>query len=283
MGNRLQGKVAVITGAVSGMGLAACELFVAEGAKVVVADVQEAKGIALERRLGDSVSFIRCDVRSEDDVRAAVERAVKKFGGLDVMYHNAATTGDVAALEDMTVAGWDDTQAMLLRANMLCIKHAVPALKKRGGGSIILVSSAAPVALGGSGPYAYTVGKAGVIAMGRFAALQLGPHFIRVNTLVPGGFATSIWSGHVHGDAKLGDEISQNMNMDHFARMQPIPRAGKVSDIAETALFLASDASSFITGVTLPVDGGLTLHRKWEATAEGQLEAVRKSQAAAAR
>jgi NAD(P)-dependent dehydrogenase (short-subunit alcohol dehydrogenase family) len=279
MSNRLQGKVAVITGAVSGMGLAACELFVAEGAKVVVADVQEAKGIALERRLGDSVSFIRCDVRSEDDVRAAVARAVTRFGGLDVMYHNAATTGDVSGIEDMSVEGWDDTQAMLLRANMLCIKHAVPAMKQRGGGSVILVSSAAPVALGGSGPFAYTVGKAGVIAMGRFAALQLGQHFIRVNVLVPGGFATSIWSGHVHGDAGLGDQISQNMNMDHFAKMQHIPRAGRVSDIAEAAVFLASDASSFITGVTLPVDGGLTLHRKWEATAEGQLAAVRQSQA----
>lgn len=277
MSNRLQGKVAVITGAVSGMGLAACELFVAEGAKVVVADVQEAKGVALERRLGDSVSFIRCDVRSEDDVRAAVARAVTKFGGLDIMYHNAATAGDVSTLEDMTVEGWDDTQAMLLRANMLCIKHSIEPMKKRDGGSIILVSSAAAVALGGSGPFAYTVGKAGIIAMGRYAALQLGPHFIRVNTLVPGGFATSIWSGHIHGDADLGDKMSENMNMDHFARMQPIPRAGKVSDMAETALFLSSDASSFITGVTLPVDGGLTLHRKWEATAEGQLEAVRQS------
>lgn len=277
MGNRLKGKVAVITGAVSGMGLAACELFVAEGAKVVVADVQQAKGEALEKRLGEAVAFVRCDVREEDDVRAAVACAVERFGGLDVMYHNAATTGDVSGLEDMSVAGWDDTQAMLLRANMLCIKHAIPPLKQRGGGSIILVSSAAAVALGGSGPFAYTVGKAGIIAMGRYAALQLGPHSIRVNTLVPGGFATSIWSGHIHGDAALGDQISQNMNMDHFARMQPIPRAGQVSDIAEAALFLASDASGFITGTTLPVDGGLTLHRKWEATAEGQLAAVAAS------
>jgi NAD(P)-dependent dehydrogenase (short-subunit alcohol dehydrogenase family) len=277
MANRLKGKVAVITGAVSGMGLAACELFVAEGAKVVVADIQEQKGRALEKRLGDSVSFVACDVRSETDVKAAVDRAVTKFGGLDVMYHNAASTGDVSPIESMTVEGWDDTQAMLLRANMLCVKHAVGPMKKRGGGSIILVSSAAAVALGGSGPFAYTVGKAGVIALGRYAALQLGPHSIRVNTLVPGGFATSIWSGHIHGDADLGDKMSENMNLDHFARMQPIPRAGKVADIAETAVFLASDASSFITGATLPVDGGLTLHRRWEATAEGQLAAVRAS------
>lgn len=277
MGQRLQGKVAVITGAVSGMGLAACELFVAEGARVVIADVQAEKGEALARRLGDSVRFVHCDVREEADVRLAVATAVESFGGLDVMYHNAATTGDVSGLEDMTVEGWDDTQAMLLRANMLCIKYAVAPMKQRGGGSIILVSSAAAMALGGSGPFAYTVGKAGVIAMGRYAALQLGPHFIRVNTLVPGGFATSIWSGHIHGDAALGDQMSQAMNLDHFARMQPIPRAGRVQDIAETALFLASDASSFITGTTLPVDGGLTLHRKWEATAEGQLAAVAAS------
>lgn len=269
---RLQGKVAVITGGVSGMGLASCELFVAEGAKVVVADIQEEKGLALQKRLGESVAFVKCDIRSEKDIMAAVDMAVQRFGGLDVMFHNAGATGDVTPLDAISVEGWDDTQGLLLRSTMLCVKHSIEPMKKRGGGSIILTSSAAAVALGGSGPYSYTVAKAGMITLGRYAAFQLGEHYIRVNVIVPGGFATSIWSGHVGGDADLGDRMP--LDLSHFARMQPIPRAGDVKDIAEAALFLASDNSTFITGVTLPVDGGLTLHRRSEATAAGQLANV---------
>lgn len=275
MTDRLKGKVAIITGGVSGMGLASCELFVAEGAKVVVADIQEEKGRALEKKLAGSVAFVKCDIRNEKDIMAAVSMAVARFGGLDVMFHNAGATGDVSPLDSISVEGWDDVQNLLLRSTMLCVKHAVEPMKKRGGGSIILTSSAAAVALGGSGPYAYTVAKAGMITLGRYAALQLGEHFIRVNTIVPGGFATSIWSGHVGGDAAMGDQMK--LSTERFAKMQPIPRAGKVEDIAEAALFLASDISGFITGVTLPVDGGLTLHRRHEATAAGQLENVHRA------
>lgn len=269
MGNRLQGKVAVVTGGASGMGLASTELFVSEGASVVVADVQEEKQIDMEERFGDQLRFVRCDVREESDIAAAVAVGESAFGGLDIMYHNAGAVGDRSSLVDITPEGWDDTHSLLLRSSMLTVKHAVEPLRRRGGGSIILTSSAAAVALGGSGPYAYTVAKAGVIALGRYSALELAPHSIRVNTIVPGAFATSIWSGHVGGDARLGDRMREGLK--GFEDMQAIPRAGDVQDIAEAAVWLASDSSSFVTGTALPVDGGLTLFRSDKATADGQL------------
>jgi NAD(P)-dependent dehydrogenase (short-subunit alcohol dehydrogenase family) len=272
MPGRLDDKVVVITGGVSGMGLGAVETFVAEGAKVVVADIQAEKGTALESRFNGSVRFAKCDVRDEAEIVGAVELAVSEFGGLDVMYHNAGVVGDLGTVESITVEGWDDTFAIILRSGMLALKHAAPAMKARGGGSVILTSSAAGVALGGAGKYAYSVAKNAVIMMGRFAALELAPHKIRVNTIVPGAIPTSIWSGHVSGDAAAGDRM--NHDLDKFAQMQALPQAGSVEDIAETALFLASDKSKFVTGATITVDGGLTLFRTGAGTAASQLEAV---------
>jgi len=273
MAGRLQGKVAIITGGVSGMGLAATELFIAEGAKVVVADIQPAKGAALEKRFAGSLRYSQCDVRSEADVAAAVALAVSAFGGLDVMYHNAGAVGDNGGVADITVEGWDDTQALLLRSNMLTIKHSVEPMKRRGRGSIILTSSASCMTLGGSGPYAYTVAKAAVIATGRYAALALGQYKIRVNTIIPGAVPTSIWSGHLGGDADMGDRMP--LDLSSFARMQPLPQAGEARNIADAALFLASEESTFVTGVALPVDGGLSIFRPAEATKAGQLGAVK--------
>jgi len=272
MAGRLDGKVAIITGGVSGMGLAATELFIEEGARLVIADIQAEKGLALERRFPGQLRFSHCDIRSEEDIAAAVALAVDSFGGLDVMYHNAGAVGDNSSIEDMSTAGWDDTQNLLLRSTMLTIKHAIDPMKKRSKGSIILTSSAAAVALGGSGPFAYTVAKAGVISAGRYAAYALGQHKIRVNIIVPGAFPTSIWSGHIGGDADMGDRLG--LDLGRFSRMQALPQAGDPRNIADAALFLASEASDFITGVALPVDGGLTLHRGPEASASGQLGAV---------
>lgn len=277
MAGRLDGKVAIITGGVSGMGLAATELFVAEGAKVVVADIQAEKGAALAKRFDGAVAFSHCDVRKEADYVLAVRAATDTFGGLDVMYHNAGAVGDYGGVADITVEGWDDTQHLLLRSTMLAIKLAVEPMRKRGGGSIILTSSAAPFSLGGSGPYAYSVAKAAVVAAGRYAALSLGPDRIRVNTIVPGAVPTSIWSGHVGGDADMGDKLG--LDQSRFAKMQPLPQTGTARNIADAALFLASQESAFVTGVALPVDGGLCLYRAPEATAAGQVGAVKDAAA----
>ncbi|MEX0407488.1 SDR family oxidoreductase [Aquibium sp. LZ166] len=272
MPGRLQDKVAIITGGVSGMGLASTHRFIEEGASVVVADIQAGKGRELEKQYPGRLRFVACDVRDEADIVAAVSAAVETFGGLDVMYHNAGAVGDNSDLASITTEGWDDTFNLLLRSTMLTIKHSIEPMRKRGKGSIILTSSAAAVSLGGSGPYAYTVAKAGVISAGRYAALALGPDRIRVNIIVPGAFPTSIWSGHVGGDAEMGDRMG--LDLQRFAGMQALPQVGDPRNIADAALFLASEEATFVTGVALPVDGGLTLHRNSQGSASGQLGTV---------
>lgn len=257
----LDGRVAIITGGAAGFGLASTEKFVEHGAKVVVADIQEEAGKAIEQKFKGKVRFARADVRSEKDMRETVDLAVKHFGGLDVMYHNAGTVGSAAGVDEIGVEEWNAAIAMLQTATMLAIKVAVPQLKARGKGSIILTSSAAGVRLGGSGPYAYTVSKSAVNMIGQYAALKLGKHGIRVNVIVPGAFKTALWDKHDLGK----DMVATN----RFVKMQPLPIEGHPRFIADAALFLASDMSAFVSGVVLPVDGGLTLHRNSFSSVEG--------------
>lgn len=261
MAQLLEGRVAIITGGCAGFGLESVRKFVENGAKVVVADIQEDEGAALEEQYPDQVRFSLTDVREEQAMRAAVEMAVKHFGGLDVMYHNAGTVGTPAGVEDMEVEEWDAAMRMLQTATMLAVKVAVEPMRQRGKGSIILTSSGAGISLGGSGPYAYTVAKSAVTMIGRFAALKLGKHGIRVNTIVPGAFKTALWEKHALGAGMVA--------ADNFAKMQPLPIAGNPRYIADAALFLASDMSEFVSGVVLPVDGGMTLHRNSYASIEG--------------
>lgn len=261
MARLLDGKAAVITGGAAGFGLEAAQKFVEHGGKVVIFDIQDEAGQAAAARLGPAARFLRGDVRREDDLRAAAGLAVAEFGGLDIMYHNAGTVGSAKGVDEITVEDWNAAMEMLQTATMLAIKVAVEPMKARGGGSIILTSSGAGVSLGGSGPYAYSTAKSAVCMMGRFAALKLGRHGIRVNTIVPGAFKTALWEKH-----QLGQGM---MAADNFARMQPLPIAGNPRFIADAALFLASDMSAFVTGVVLPVDGGLTLHRNSHASIEG--------------
>lgn len=264
MTKRLENKVAVITGGVSGFGLAAAEMFVAEGAQVVVADIKADRGRRLEERFAGKLRYQHCDIRSEDDIAAAVATAVESFGGLDIMYHNAGAPGAKESLEAMTVAGWDDTQALLLRSSALCIKHAVQPLRKRGGGAIILTSSVGATNLRPGTP-AYSVAKGGVILLGRLGALEFAPDRIRVNVIIPGGYATPIYGDLVGASPEVAELMPQYMD-ELMAAWQPLPQAGKPSDIAYAATYLASDEAQFITGVALPVDGGLTLQRPTNST-----------------
>ncbi|HMQ94096.1 MAG TPA: SDR family oxidoreductase [Amaricoccus sp.] len=257
----LEGRIAIITGGCAGFGLESVQKFVEHGCKVVVADIQEADGKALEERFAGDVRFCLADVRKEKAMRDAVDLAVKHFGGLDIMYHNAGTVGSPAGVEEITVQEWNAAMEMLQTATMLAIQVAVEPMKACGKGSIILTSSGAGVSLGGSGPYAYTVAKSSVTMIGRYAALKLGKHGIRVNTIVPGAFKTALWEKHALGEGMVA--------ADNFAKMQPLPIAGRPRYIADAALFLASDMGEFITGVVLPVDGGMTLHRNSYASIEG--------------
>src|SRR4051812_6758164 len=174
------------------MGKATARRFVDEGARVIVADIQADKGAAVARDLGDAARFVHCDVRNEDQMREAVRGATESFGGLDIMFHLAATAGPQDAIHEISVEDWDDAAALLTRASMLAIKVAVPAMQARGGGSIILTSSAVAFRPRPTSPAAYVTAKAGILAMCKVAALRYAPDMIRVNSIVPGGFSTPI-------------------------------------------------------------------------------------------
>jgi len=246
----LQGKVAIITGAASGMGKATAILFAREGAHVVLADLNAAGGeeaANLASQAGMRCVFQRTDVTSESDVAALIARATSAFGRLDILFNNAGVGGAVGPVEDTAAEDWDRTQAVLLRGAFFGIK---PALRAAGGGSIISTTSVA-------GFYAYPTlhaygaAKAGLMNLTRSTAIQLGIDRIRVNCISPGNIVTPMIGG-VQGLDKAAVE-------EKFALTQPIPRAGQPEDIAQAALFLASDASSFITGQNIVVDGGMTI------------------------
>ena len=254
MAGRLQAKVALITGGCSGIGLATVERFVAEGASVLVADLQDEKGAALAQRFAGKVVYRRCDVTLEADIAAAVAEAVAAFGGLDILFNNAGAGGVVAGVADMPIEGWDATQNLLLRGPMLGMKHAVPEMIRRGGGSIINTASIAGLEAGWG--LAYGVAKAGVIHLSKLAAAELAVHNIRVNAICPGVIVTPIFGVAVGLDRATADQMTGRLT-GAAARMQPVRRAGAPADIANAALYLAEDASGFVTGTHHIVDGGI--------------------------
>jgi NAD(P)-dependent dehydrogenase (short-subunit alcohol dehydrogenase family) len=249
---RLTGKVAVITGGASGMGRATALRFLAEGASVVIADMNEGTAketleLAAKSGAAERAAFARVNVADEDDVAAAVERAQDQFGGIDCMFNNAGIGGAIGSLLEIDVEDWDATCAVLLRGVFLGIKHAGRAMKASGrGGSIINTASVAGLS-GGAGPACYSACKAGVINLTRAAALELAPLRVRVNAICPGGILTPL----IHrGQEALARE--------RLEKLQPWPELGRADHIASAALYLASDESAFVTGESLVVDGGLT-------------------------
>lgn len=249
---RLDGKVAVITGAASGIGAATAIRFAKEGAAVVVADLNVEGGTAIVARCtaaGGRGCFQRTDVSQEVEVKAAIDRAVKEYGRLDIVFNNAGLGGALGPIEQVTVEDWDRTQAILLRGVFLGIKHAVEPMRRQGGGSIISTASVAGIR-GAAGPHAYSAAKAAVINLTRSVAIELAKDRIRVNCICPGGINTPLISGRVPG----GEAVTAQF----MAALQPIPRAGVPDDIANMALYLASDESSFVTGAAMVVDGGFT-------------------------
>jgi len=251
MSQRLEGKVAVITGGASGMGRAAALEFLGHGARVVIADLnaqtaEETLVLARQQGHGPSIRFLRGDVSNEADVAAMVALAVSSFGRLDCMFNNAGLGGAMGPITQTSVEDWDRTCAVLLRSVFLGIKHAGRAMQAQGsGGSIINTASTAGLN-GGSGPSAYSASKAGVVNLTKNAAIELAPARIRVNAIAPGGIFTPL----------IPASSAQEM-LGFMKGRQPWPDAGQASDIAYAALFLASDESRFCTGTTLTVDGGL--------------------------
>jgi NAD(P)-dependent dehydrogenase (short-subunit alcohol dehydrogenase family) len=274
MPGRLENKTAVITGGCSGIGLATVELFIAEGARVIVADILAEEGAALQNKFPDALRFVSCDVTREADVANAIRLAVHEFGRLDITFNNAGAVGTTDPIEDMRAEQWERTMHLLLRGPMFGIKHSIGPMKAGGGGAIVNTASISGVST--SGPPSYCVAKAAVIQLSRVAALELAPHRIRVNSILPGLIPTPIFGN------MLGMSLQQSHTMaatikDGAAALQPIPRPGSPQDIAQACLFLASDASAFVTGTELRVDGGRTLTT--QAAASGSLIAKAARQA----
>jgi NAD(P)-dependent dehydrogenase (short-subunit alcohol dehydrogenase family) len=257
MAGRLEGKVAAITGGVSGIGLGTVELFVAEGAKVVAADIQDEKGAMLEKRFPGQVVYARCDVTSEAEIEAALSRAKSEFGGLDILFNNAGISDRMTSITEVTAEGWSWIYDILVRGPALGMKHAVPLMLERGGGSIVNTASIAGLQAGW-GPIAYSSAKAAVIHMSRVAAAQLSPQKIRVNAICPGLIATSIFGASLGLPRDVADQMAARV-AENAAKVQPVPKAGMPDDIAQAALYLASDAAAFVTGAHLVVDGGITV------------------------
>lgn len=256
MAGRLAGKVAVITGAASGIGRGTVDLFVKEGARVVAADVQDDKGARMEEDLGKAVRYVRCDVYDEAQIKNAIDVALKSFGKLDCLFNNAGTGGPLENVDTVSAEGFDAVMHLHLRAALFGIKHALPAMKTNGG-SIISTASIAGLQHG-FGPLLYSIAKASIVHMTKVASGQLAPFNIRINCICPGLIATPIFAKGIGLATQVADQTVSAIAT-AAKNSQPIPKAGLPEDIAEAALYLASDGSKFVTGQALVVDGGITI------------------------
>jgi len=226
--------------------------FVAEGASVVIADLQRGPGEALARELGAATRFIATDVTREDEIAAAIDLAVGEFGRLDVMFNNAGIVGAVGRIADTPAEAWDATVAVLLRGVFLGTKHAARVMVPNGAGSIISTSSTAGI-MGGLGPHCYTACKHAVIGLTKSVASELGPSGIRVNAISPGNTVTAMTSAVITGDHTDTEAAEKRI-----ASTSNLGIAGHPDDIANAALYLASDEARYVTGHTLVVDAGQT-------------------------
>jgi len=257
MAGRLEGKVAVITGAASGIGRGTVDLFVAEGARVIAADIQDDKGARMEEDNKGKVRYVHCDVSRESDIAGAMAAAVKHFGKLTTLFNNAGTGGASETAEGVTAESFDSVMHLHVRAALFGMKYAVPEMKKSGGGSIITTASVAGIQAG-FGPILYSTAKGAIIHMSRVAATQLAPYNIRVNAVCPGLIATNIFAQAFGLPSQLA-ETRLGAIEQAAKNSQPMQRGGRPRDIAETALFLASDGAEWMTGQALVMDGGITL------------------------
>tara|TARA_Y100000590_G_scaffold328713_1_gene373313 strand:+ start:13259 stop:14086 length:828 start_codon:yes stop_codon:yes gene_type:complete len=250
MSGRLDGMVAVITGAASGIGAGTARRFVNEGASVVLADIQQEIGESLAAELGDSATFALTDVTSEDDVAEAVGMAIARWGQLDVMFNNAGILGAVGSIADTSVEDWEKTISVLLTGAFLGSKHAARVMIPKGSGSIINTSSIAGIT-GGLAPHAYSTAKHGVIGLTKTVASEMAAHGIRVNAIAPGNTVSAMTA-----DVMTGDHSNLEQASEAIRSKSPLGIAGEAGDIAGAAVYLASNEARYVTGHTLVIDGG---------------------------
>ena len=251
MGVRLEGRVAIVTGAARGQGAATARLFVAEGAKVVLTDLLDDEGAAVAAELGENARFERHDVTDEADWQRVIAAAVEHFGRLDVLVNNAGIMQSTPVV-DCSVEEFRGVLDVNLVGPFLGMKTAAPVMHETGGGAIVNVSSIQGI-MGRAGTPGYTASKFGLRGLTKTAALELGALGIRVNSIHPGGVDTPL----IRDAVPDGVEVTGEM-LDASHAHLPIPRVGRSEDIAPTSLFLASDEAAYITGAELVIDGGMT-------------------------
>ena len=275
----LDGKIAIVTGGTSGIGEGIARAFVSEGAKVVIVGRREEEGRAIEKQIG--VRFVRADVANEADVKAMVDRTLEWFGRLDCLVNNAGIPSPMISLTEIDTATIDRVLAVNVRGVILGAKHAALAMLQKGSGSIINIGSVAGHR-GGLSAHVYSASKGAVSAFTRSAAAELGEKGIRVNTISPGAIVTGIFGKNAGLDGSKADQVA-GVVKEMFATIQPIPRAGLPHDIAQAAVFLASDASGFVNGQDIVIDGGQTaVTRGWSSSVMGRAEMSKRIKAAAA-
>lgn len=257
MTGRLVDLVAVITGGAGGIGAATARRFVAEGASVVVADLDADRAATVAAEHGDRAVSIAVDVSREDDVAMMVDLAQHRFGRLDVVFNNAGFGGALGPIAETSVDDFDLTFDVLVKSVFLGIKHAAPILCEQGSGSIVNTASIAALR-GGWSPHLYAAAKAAVVHLTTSTSLELAESGVRCNAILPGFIATPLAFGRPDAD----DEQLETMRR-MGAPAQPLGRVGEPDDIAATALFLASDESAWITGQSFVVDGGATAGPPW--------------------
>jgi len=257
MTTRLSGKTAIVTGGASGIGEATVRRFIEEGAKVVIADIQDTEGKSLASSLGKNASYVHCDVTQEAEVTALIDTAVTQHGRLDVMMNNAGILGARAPIDQIDLEEFKVTLDVLVNGTFLGLKNAARVMKPQESGSIINVASTAGLN-GGFGPHAYSAAKHAIVGLTKNVAAELCRFGIRVNCVAPSGVTTPL-AAHAH----LGDHEAMEALKDRLTEISPLKgRPGLASDVANAALFLASDESGFTNGHCLTTDGGFTTGSK---------------------
>ena len=250
----LADKIAIVTGASSGIGYATAKLFAKEGAKVVVTARRQAALDALVAKIdeaGGQAVAVAGDVRDETLAKVLVDTAIRRFGGLDVAFNNAGSTGEMGPAPDLSIAGWRDTLDTNLTSAFLCAKHQIPAMIERGGGSLVFTATFVGYTVGFPGMAAYAASKAGLIGLVQVIAAEFGAKGIRANAILPGGT-----------DTPMGRAVANTPEARAFVEgLHALKRMAAPEEIARSVLYLASDASSFTTGTALLVDGGVSISR----------------------
>ena len=246
MPTRFDGKVSIVTGGASGIGEGIVRRLVAESGRCLIADLQEERGQALGRELGEAARFMRADVSVEADVAALIEVAVSELGGLDCLFNNAGILGVVGSLLDTSRQDWDRTMAVLVTSVFLGIKHGARVMRAQGFGAIVNTASTAGVR-GGLGPHAYTAAKHAVVGLTESAAVELMPAGVRVNAIAPGATVSGMTASVVTGDPTALGQVEERL-------AKRFGRAAMPADVAAAAVFLASDEAWYVNGACLVID-----------------------------